>query len=224
MPYEGHRERLRERFENAGLQGFHDYEVLELLLTYAVPRKDVKPIAKKLIERFKNFPGVLSADVKELQQVEGIKERSAQFLKILNAFIGYCFEQKARCEEIQFTRLPDLVDYFKATIGNKKNEVMRTLYLNSQNKLIHPEDLSEGTVSEAIAFPRKIVELALKHHATAVIIGHNHPGGIPEPSENDNAITEQIKNALKTVNINLQEHIIIADNGFYSYRQGGNLD
>jgi len=223
-PYEGHRERLRQRFEKSGLQGFHDYEVLELLLTFVIPRQDTKPIAKELINKFKNFPAVLNADINDLQNIKGIKDRSAQFIKILKEIISYLFEERAKNEEIQFTKLVDLVDYLKATIGGNKNEVLRILYLNSQNKLIHSENLSEGTVTEAIAFPRRVVEGALKNNATSVIIAHNHPGGIPEPSDNDNAITEQIKNALKTVNIALQEHVIIADSGFYSYRQSGFLD
>ena len=222
--YEGHRERLRQRFEKSGLQAFHEYEVLELLLTFVIPRQDTKPIAKELINKFKNFPAVLNADINELLNIKGIKDRSAQFVKILREIISYYFEEKAKNEEIQFTKLIDLVEYLKATIGGNKNEVFRVLYLNSQNKLIHSENLSEGTVTETVAFPRKVVEGALNNNATSVIIAHNHPGGIPEPSENDNAITEQIKNALKTVNISLQEHVIIADSAFYSYRQNGFLE
>ncbi len=222
--YEGHRERLRKRFENSGLKAFHDYEVLELLLSFVLPYKDTKPIARNLLREFKNLHGVLNADLRELQKTIGIKERSSQFLKVLRATIGYYFEQKAENEEIQFTKLDDLIDYCKALIGGKKNEVVRVLYLNSKNKLIQSENLSEGTVSEAVAFPRKIVEGALKHHATTVIIAHNHPGGSPEPSAKDNAVTQQIKSALQTVNINLQEHLIITDEGFYSYRKNGILD
>lgn len=223
-PYEGHRERLRLRFENSGFKGFHDYEVLELLLSFALPRIDTKPIAKDLIEKYKNLPAVLDADTKELQEVKGIKKRAAQFLKIIRETIAYDYDEKAKNEEIQFTKLDEVVNYFKAMIGGMKNEVMRIVYLNSQNKFIHGENLSEGTVSEAIAFPRKVVEGALKYHATTIIIAHNHPGGVPEPSENDDSTTQQIKNALQTVNISLQEHVIIADNGFYSYRQNGRLE
>jgi len=116
------------------------------------------------------------------------------------------------------------VDYFRAVIGGKPNEVMRVLYLNSKNRLIYAENLSEGTVSEAVAFPRKIVEGALKYRATTVIIGHNHPGGLPRPSENDDAVTGEINKALRTVGIALQEHIIVAPDGYFSYRQAGQLD
>lgn len=222
-PYEGHRERLRQRFEKSGFQGFQDYEVLELLLTFVLPRIDTKPVARELLDRFKNLTGVLNADAKDLQQVKGIKERSAQFLNILSATITYYFQEKAKTEQIQFTNLNDLVTYLKAVLSGKKNEVMYILYLNSQNKLIHSETLSEGTVSETVVLPRKIVENALKHNATTVIISHNHPSGLPEPSDKDNTMTEQVKNALQTVNITLQEHIIISDDGFYSYRKNGIL-
>ena len=222
--HEGHWERLRQRFEKSGFQGFHDYEALELLLTYVIPRKNTKPVAKELLKRFKHLPGVLSADIKELAQVKGIGPQAARFLKIVDAFIGFYFDQKALSGDIQFTQLSQLADYFKATIGHNPNEVMRVLYLNSQNKLIYAENLSEGTVSETVVLPRKIVETALKQHATTVIIAHNHPGGVPEPSDNDDSITGQIKNALQTVNITLQEHIIIAEDSFYSYRQSGILD
>jgi len=222
--YHEHRKRLSRRFEKSGFQGFHDYEVLELLLTYVIPIKDTKPIAKELLKKFKHLPGVFSADVKELTQVSGIGPEASRFLKIVDAFIGFYFDQKALSGDIQFTQLSQLVDYFKATIARKPNEVMRVLYLNSQNRLIAAENLSEGTVSQAVAFPRRIVETALKHRATSVIIAHNHPGGLPEPSENDNTITQQIKKALQTVNITLQEHIIIAEDSFYSYRQSGILD
>jgi len=220
---EGHRQRLRGRFAKSGFQGFHDYEVLELLLMHVVLRKDTKPIAKKLIKRFKNLPGILSADRKQLEGIDGIGPQTSQFLKTLDALIGYYFDQKASSGDIQFTQLPQLVDYFRATIARSPNETMRVLYLNSLNKLLYAENISEGTVSQTVVLPRKIVENALKHRATTVIIAHNHPGGIPEPSENDDAITQQVKNALQTVNITLQEHIIIAEDGFYSYRQNGIL-
>jgi DNA repair protein RadC len=220
---EGHRQRLKQRFAKSGFQGFHDYEVLELLLMYAVPRKDTKPIAKELIKRFKNLPGVLSADRKQLEEVDGIGSQTSQFLITLDALIGYYFDQKAISGDIQFTQLPQLVDYFRATIGRGTNETMRVLYLNSLNRLLYAENLTEGTVSETVVLPRKMVENALEHNATTVIIAHNHPGGLAEPSENDDAITQKVKNALQTVNITLQEHIIIAEDGFYSYRQNGIL-
>lgn len=102
------------------------------------------------------------------------------------------------------------MDYLKAVIGGTRNEVVHVLYLNSKNELLHAESLSEGTVSEAVAFPRRIVESALKHKASSVILAHNHPGGLPEPSEGDDRLTDAVRSALNTVDISLQEHVIIS--------------
>ena len=221
--YLGHRQRLKARFEQTGFHGFQDYEALEFLLYFVLPRKDTKPIAKKLLKRFHNFIGVIHADNRELQKIEGIGSHAAHYLKAIGASISFYFDEKTKQEDFQFTSLEQLVDYFQATIGGKPNEVLRILYLNSKNMLIDAENLSEGTVSEAVAFPRRIVEGAIKYGATTVIIGHNHPGGLQEPSDNDNAITEEIAKALRTVGISLQEHVIVASDGFYSYRQNGFL-
>ncbi len=221
--YLGHRSRLKARFEKTGFQGFHDYEVLEFLLYFALPRKDTKPIARKLLKRFNNFIGVIHADARELEEIEGIGRHAALYLKAVGAAVGFYFDERAKQEDFQFTKLDELVDYFRAAIGGKPNEVLRVLYLNSKNRLIYAEDLSEGTVTEAIAFPRKIVEGALKYRASTVIVGHNHPGGVPEPSDNDDAVTREIGKALKTVGINLQEHVIVAPDGFYSYRKNSLL-
>ncbi|GAB6273602.1 MAG: DNA repair protein RadC [Peptococcaceae bacterium] len=194
-PYLGHHKRLRERFIKSGLDGFHDYEVLELLLTFIFPNRDTKPIAKDLLAKFKTLSGVFSADPQELQEIKWVGERTAVYLKLLND-----------------------------TLGSKKNEVIRVVYLDSQNRLVQAENLSEGTVAETVAFPRKIVEGALKHRAVSVIIAHNHPGGVAEPSDNDDKITGQIRDALQTVGISLQDHLVIAGNEYFSYRQTGYLE
>jgi DNA repair protein RadC len=219
----GHRERLKERFVRNSLNGFHDYEVLELLLTYAIPRRDTKPMAKGLIAKFKTFKGVLAASRQELEMIEGIGKQASVLIKIFNEIISYYFEENARNNEIQFTRLTELVEYFKATIGNSKNEILKAIYLNSQNKIIFTEEISEGTVSETAAFPRKVVEGALKHGATSVILGHNHPGGIAEPSEQDDYFTAKVKSALEIISISLQEHIIITEDNFFSYKKNKHI-
>ena len=223
-PFIGHHKRLRERFIKSGLKGFHNYEVLELLLTYILQRKDTKPIAKDLLSKFKTLTGVFSAEPEELREIKGIGEKTAVYLKLLNDTLGFVFEERARNEEIEFTETAQLFEYFKGTIGNKKNEVMRVLYLDSQNRLIYAENLSEGTVAEAVVLPRKIVEGALKYRAISVIIAHNHPGGVAEPSDNDDKITEEIKKALQTVGISLQDHLVIAGDEYFSYRQTGYLE
>ena len=221
-PYEGHRERLRQRFSKSGFEGMHDYEILELLLAYAIPRKDTKLIAKALIKRFKTLQKVLDAPVEKIKDVEGIGENAALFLKILRETISEYFKEIAR-DRKTFKALDELVSYLKAVIGGCKNEVVHVLYLNSRNELLHSENFAEGTVSEAVAFPRKVIESALKNNATSVILAHNHPGGLSEPSDNDDILTEAVKKALKTVDINLQEHVIISDDSYFSYRKSGSI-
>jgi DNA repair protein RadC len=221
-PNEGHRGRLRQRFEKSGFEGFHDYEILELLLTYAIPRRNTKPIAKLLIERFKTVTKVLDTPLETLEGVDGMGVNAVLFLKVLREAIAEYFKGSA-IERRVFKTLDDLVNYLKAVIGGRQNEIVHVLYLNSKNELLHLEDLSEGTVSEAVAFPRKIVEGVLKHSATSVILAHNHPGGLPEPSDSDNILTDAVKKALMTVDVTLQEHIIVSDEGFFSYRKSGYL-
>jgi DNA repair protein RadC len=221
-PYEGHRERLRQRFSKSGFEGMHDYEILELLLAYAIPRKDTKLIAKALIKRFKTLQKVLDAPVEKIKDVEGIGENAALFLKILRETISEYFKEIAR-DRKTFKALDELVSYLKAVIGGCKNEIVHVLYLNSRNELLNSENFAEGTVSEAVAFPRKVIESALKNNATSVILAHNHPGGLSEPSDNDDILTEAVKKALKTVDINLQEHVIISDDSYFSYRKSGSI-
>lgn len=219
-PYEGHRERLRQRFSKSGFEGMHDYEILELLLAYAIPRRDTKLVAKALIKEFKTIQKVLDAPVEKIKDVEGIGENAALFLKILRETISEYFKEIAR-DRKTFKALDELVSYLKAVIGGCKNEIVHVLYLNSRNELLNSENLEEGTVSEAVAFPRKVIESALKNNATSVILAHNHPGGLPEPSDNDNILTDAVNKALATVDISLQEHVIISDDGYFSYRKSG---
>ncbi len=220
----GHRERLRNRFEKSGFDGFNDYEVLEFLLTYSIPRKDTKALSKNLFERFGSLKGILAADIEELKQIDGLGRQSVIFIKSMNEFIKFYFEHQVEKNEIQFTTLEQTVTYLNGVIGNFKNEVVKVLYLNSQNKKIHSELVSEGTVNESYLNPRRIVETALKYNTTSVIVAHNHPSGVSEPSGHDDIITMKIAEALKVVDIDLQDHIIIAREGFYSYRQEGIID
>ncbi len=220
----GHRERLRNRFEKSGFEGFNDYEVLEFLLTYSIPRKDTKELSKNLFERFGSLKEILAADTEELKKIDGLGRHSVLFIKAMDEFIKFYFEQQVEKNEIQFTTLEQTAEYLNATIGNQKKEVVKVLYLNAQNKMLHTELVSEGTVNESYLNPRRIVETALKYNTTSVIVAHNHPSGVSEPSGYDDTITQKIAEALKVVDIDLQDHIIIASEGFYSYRQEGIID
>lgn len=217
---EGHRKRLRERFIKTGLSGFHDHEILELLLTYAIPQKDTKPIAKDLLENFGSLINVLNTDIEDLKKIPGLKEYSAVFIKFLRESVTKYFQSNIP-KQIIFSSIDQLFAYLRPYYHGKKNEIFIVFYLNSKNGRIREENFAEGTVNKAVAFPRKIVESALRHSAASVIIAHNHPGGLLEPSERDNKITKDILQALETVDVTLQEHIIINEEGYYSFRQHG---
>jgi len=216
--YIGHRRRIKEKYEKAGMEGWLDYEVLELALSYAIPRRDTKTIAKELLSRFKTLNGVLDADRKELQCINGISKHSALFLKLLKDISILYVEKGIQKKDLLST--PHLVfDYLKVSLKGSTDEEFKMLFLDSRNQLIAMEALKTGTVNRAIVFPRKIVERALYHHAVSVIIAHNHPAGSIEPSQEDQDITGAIRKALGTVDIKLLDHIVIGGNGFFSFKE-----
>jgi len=220
--YTGHRQRIKDKYQKSGIDGWLDYEVLELVLSYAIPRKDTKPIAKELIARFKTINGVLDADSKELQSVSGISEHTTLFLKLLKDIAVLYLKNDLHNKDL--LSLPELVfDYLKASLKGCVDEEIKALFLNGRNELIAVEGLHTGTVNRSAIYPRKIVERALYHHAVGVIIAHNHPAGTLTPSKEDCAVTKSIKDALKTVDINLLDHIIIGGNDYFSFNKKGLL-
>lgn len=221
--HKGHRERLRERFEKGGFAGFHDYEVLELLLTFIFRQGDVKPLAKDLIKTFGSFSKVLDAPVDELQNIKGMGKASALSLHAFRETMAYYFQNHAVADKEQITKMSGLVEMLRASIGHKPNEVLFAIFLNAKNEVLATKELGEGTVSQAAAFPRKIVEEALKQKATSIILAHNHPGGIAEPSEHDESITAEIQKALALLDVSLQDHIILAGAEYFSFNRNGLL-
>ncbi len=215
----GHRERLRERFENSGFAGFHDYEVLEFLLTFIFRQGDVKPLAKELIKTFGSFSKVLDAPVEDLMAVKGMGKASALSLSAFRQAMAFYFQKHATTDKEQITKMSGLVEMLRASIGHKPNEVLFAVFLNAKNEVLATKELGEGTVTQASAFPRKIVEESLKQKATSIILAHNHPGGVAEPSEHDESITSEIQNALALVDISLQDHIILANDEYYSFKR-----
>lgn len=218
-----HRERLRRRFEQSGFAGFHDYEVLEFLLTFIFRQGDVKPLAKELIRTFGSFSKVLDAPIEELLQVKGMGKASAISLHAFRQAMAFYFQCNSVTDKQQITRMSGLIEVLRASIGHKPNEVLFAIFLNAKNEVLATRELGEGTVSQAAAFPRKIVEEALKQKATSVILAHNHPGGVAEPSEHDEHITIDIQKALALVDISLQDHIILAGAEYYSFNRNGLL-
>ena len=218
--YIGHRERLRERFRRAGAEGLHDYELLELLLTYAIPRKDVKPLAKELIKKFGGLSGVLDAKQEELEEVPGLGPRSATLIRLVKELHGaYLAEQMEHRDLLSSPQT--VVDFARVKLAGLPHEALMVIYLNIKNEVIDHEVLHEGTVDRVVIYPRRIVEAALAHHAAGLILIHNHPSGHPEPSEEDRRLTQAVAAAARTVDIRLLDHIIVGRDGYYSFREEG---
>lgn len=218
--YIGHRQRIKDKHKKSGIDGWLDYEVLELVLSYAIARKDTKPIAKELMTRFKTINGVLNADSKELKSVSGISEHTTLFLKLLKDIAVLYLKNELHSKDLLSS--PDLVfDYLKASLKGCVDEEFKALFLNGRNQLIAVETFQTGTVNRSVVYPRKIVERSLYHHAAGVIIAHNHPAGTLKPSKEDCAVTKSVKDTLKTVEISLLDHIIIGGNDYFSFNKKG---
>ena len=214
--YLGHRVRLRKRFQKVGAEGLHDYELLELLLTYAVPRKDVKPIAKELIKRFSSFTGVLDARLKELEDIPGLGSAAATLIRLVKEVSGaYLAERMKHGDLISSPKA--VVDFARLKLAGSPHEAFMVIYLNARNEVIDYETIHEGTVDKAVIYPRRIIEAALAHHAAGLVLVHNHPSGYNEPSEEDKNITRAIVEAARTVDIRVIDHIIVSKEGYLSF-------
>ena len=218
--YHGHRQRLRERFLRSNGVDMADYEVLELLLTYALPRKDVKPLAKKLIKHFGSYAGVITASKERLMEVEGIKENTATLIKFIEYSTKKLSWQNLAYEDSAFITTTDaLIEFCRCAMGYSDVEVLRTIYVDTKLKVIDTEILQKGTVSSVNINPREIVVQALKKNASGIIMVHNHPSGDPRPSNNDIDATKRVKDACEAVGIKLHEHLIITPSSYYSFSQ-----
>jgi len=220
--YLGHRRRIKEKYEKSGIDGWLDYEVLELVLSYAIARKDTKPIAKELLSCFKTINGVLDADRKELLAIKGISRHTALFLKLLKD-TAILYAENGIHQRNLLSSPQAVYEYLKVSLKGAVDEEFRMLFLDSRNQLIAVERFKVGTVNRSVVYPRKVVERALYNHAVSVIIAHNHPAGSLQPSMDDRAVTKAIKEALKTVDITLLDHIIIGNNDYYSFRNNENI-
>lgn len=217
--YMGHRDRLRQRFIN-NPDSLPDYELLELLLFIAIPRKDVKPIAKALIDRFKNINGVLNASINDLQGIKGISENTAIALKAIQK-TGLKILQQDIIGRPILNSWQRLIDYCTASMANENNEHFRLLFMNKKNELIADEVQQTGTVDHTQAYPREIIKRALELGATALILVHNHPSGDPSPSDADIHMTRAIIDAAKPFDIIVHDHLIVSRNGTSSFKTMG---
>lgn len=222
--YVGHRVRLRDRFLKSGIQGMADYEVVELLLTLAVPRKDVKEPAKRLIQKFGNLKGILDAPVEELCTVEKIGTVTPVALKIIRAAATIYLQQNTEGREI----LSDAVtvnDFWRMKLGGLTNEVFQVGYLDSAGRLLRDgvETLEEGTIDRANVYPRRMVESALRRGAAALVLAHNHPNGHVQPSEQDRLLTRALVLAAEAVQLKIVDHLIVSSDRVFSFRKAGLL-
>jgi DNA repair protein RadC len=218
--YEGHRDRLKKKFSESGLDAFHDYEVIELLLSYAIPRRDVKPLAKKLLGRFGSLKGVMDATQQELESLTGIGRHTAVLFKLAKGLGTMYLMEKAR-EKPQVNCTRDLLDYCRSKMGGLKDEQFHVIYLDAQNKIIDTETIQEGIVNQAVVYPRKVLENALTQKASAIILVHNHPSGHVKPSDADIRLTKTIQDTAKILDILVHDHLIIGENRFFSFREEG---
>lgn len=220
--YHGHRARLRARFKETGGQGMPDYEIMELLLTLAIPRRDVKPLAKTLIDRFGSFAAVISAPLDQIEAVDGMGEIAPVALKLVR-------EASLRLLAAEASKRPvisswnALLDYCRARLAREAKEEVRVLYLDRKNALMADEAHGRGTVDQAPLYIREVVKRALDHAASAVILVHNHPSGDPSPSRADIDMTKDLAAALKTVGIALHDHLVIGRQGHASFKSLGLL-
>ncbi len=211
----GHRERLRLKYRKAGHDGMLDYEKLELLLTYAIPRRDVKPMAKRLLERFGNIAGVFGASESELESVDGIGESAVVLLALVRGLGADCLLQKIeRRSTVECSA--DVIRYARMKLAGLKKEAFMVFYLNTANEIQDTEILSEGTIDQMSIQPRELLASALKRNARSIIIVHNHPGGTAIASEEDLRLTEVLRTVAETMRIDLLDHIIITQNAAFS--------
>lgn len=220
---EGHRERLRNRFVRSGPGAFEDYELMEMILFAAIPRRDVKPLAKNLLAHFGGIAGVLGASLEELKQVKGLSENSAVLLKTVHALTQRMLFGDIEKKPV-LSSWQKLIDYCHVAMAHEKREHFRVLFLNRKNQLIADEVQQVGTVDHAPVYPREIVKRTLELGATAIILVHNHPSGDPTPSDSDISMTEEIVRAARALDVLVHDHLIISKNGHTSFKALGIVD
>ena len=217
-----HRKRLRERFMLGGAGALPDYELLELVLFRAIPRRDVKPLARALLDQFGDFNGVLSAPIARLQGVIGVGDAVVCELKVIEAAAQRLSRARILRKQV-ISSWEALLDYCHTTMAHRETEQFRILFLDRKNVLIADEDQARGTVDHVPVYPREVVKRTLELNASALILVHNHPSGDPTPSQADITMTEQISLACQTMGITLHDHLIIGRSRELSFRSEGLL-
>lgn len=214
----GHRERMRRRFDRNGLEGFAPHETLELLLFYAIPRRNVNPLAHRLIERFGSVDAVLRAPPEQLEQVPGIGHTAAQLLSLVLPLARYA-QQEQRQERPVLANYRQAKEYCAHLFAGQVDEVLYVISLDAQSRVLRAAPVVRGTIDEITIYPRQVVSEALRQNAHAVVLAHNHPSGVAEPSEADLLTTEQLRDAFAHVDIALMDHMIYAEGECASIEQ-----
>lgn len=215
-----HRKRLRQKFLTAGMAAFHEYEVVEFLLTCAIPRKDVKHQAKELLRKFGSLKGIVDAEIDDLANISGVGKESAIVIKFIRELATLYLEQKAKAKP-QIACTSELFDFCRTAFGGKKDEEFCVIYLDAQNQIIEFETVQKGIANQAVVYPRQVLEKALRKKASALILAHNHPSGHVRPSDADIRLTKTIQETAKALDILIHDHIIIGENRFFSFREEG---
>jgi DNA repair protein RadC len=218
--YLKHRERLKSKFIDSGLDVLLDYEALELLLSFSILRRDVKPLAKDLLREFGSVKGVMDAELSALTGIKGITMHTAILIKLAKG-IGALYLKDKAGEKIQISCTAELLNYCKMSFGGLKDERFCIISLNAQNRVIEMDIIQEGIVNQAVVYPRKVLECCLKRKASSIILVHNHPSGHVRPSEADIRLTKLIQDTAKVMDIAVHDHIIIGDNATFSFREEG---
>ena len=224
---QGHRERIKEKFLKNGIDGFAEYEILELLLTYCIPRKDTKPIAKDLLNKFKTLDNVFKADFDKLSVIDGLGNNSIAFLKLIGDLPSIIYKDELKNkklidrETLKILNKDILLNYLRNKIGYEEIEKFYVIYLSSSNEVIEFEENSVGTLDRSSVYPREIYKKIINLNAKSVILAHSHPSDNITPSKSDIELTNEIAKGLKNFGALLIEHIIITKNSYFSFLEEG---
>ncbi|MBT3936550.1 MAG: DNA repair protein RadC [Candidatus Marinimicrobia bacterium] len=216
----GHRQRLRDKFLKSGLDGFHDYEIIELLLTLGTPRSDCKQPAKDVLKKFGSLKAVLEADPKDLKIIKGIGDKNVFGLK-LSQDVARRYLSDRIIDKDYAQSSNDIIEYLQHNLRDKNKELFMVIYLNGRNQIIKMDELFKGTLNTSAVYPREVVKHALNNNAAALVFVHNHPSGNPNPSQDDISITKKLKEAALAIDVSVHDHLIIAGNDVYSFADHG---
>jgi len=216
----GHRSRLRARYGQSGEAALQDYELLELLLTYVIPRRDTKLLAKKLLERFGTLARVFEAEPEALEEIDGIGPQAATLISLIRP-LAVRFLKGTPSAKTLLKSTGDAAAYFQAKLKGLTEEEVHVAFVNAKNAVMATECLQRGTVDQSVVYVRKVIERALTHKASGFIIVHNHPSGDPTPSDQDRELTQALKAAAATVGVRFLDHLIIGDGAPFSFKASG---